>query len=524
MNKDGALWTAGLKEAKKGPKVLIATSVGSHLAGTTLESALAVALTLRGTDVHLLLCDAALPACLACWSDVYPNHEKFSQDGPLADCSDCFEPAHRMYKSLGLEVTRYSDFLSHAETERAEQISAMLAFDEIERYTLNGTAVGEHAMAGTLRFFARGMLDGEPYGEPILRRYFHASLLTAMAMENLLLKYKFSSVVFHHGIYVPQGLIGEVCRKHNVHVVNWNPAYRKRCFIFSHHDSYHHTMMTEPTAKWEDIPWNQERESRLMTYLKSRWKGSEDWIWFHNRKPQSEWPAIRAKLGIDPHKPCIGMLTSVMWDAVLHYPSNAFADMLEWVKSTIEYFSKRGDLQLIIRIHPAEVRGTLPSRQRIADEIARAYPALPGNIIIIPPQSTISTYAVMTQCDSVIIYNTKAGVELAALGIPIIVAGEAWIRNKGLALDVDDPEQYRRVLDRLPLGRRMSDPDVLKARKYAYHFFFRRMIPLEFMEPTGGAPPYRLNLRDIRLLSRGGSEGLDTICDGILNHSDFTID
>ncbi len=524
MNRDGPFWNAALKEAGAGRKILIATSVGSYLAGTTLESAIAVALTLRGADVHLLLCDAALPACLSCWSDVYPNHKTFSQDGPLKDCSACFEPAYKMYKSLGLPVRRYSEFLSLADTEKAEKIAASLASDEIDRYKLNGTAVGEHAVAGTLRFFARGMLDGEPYGEPILRRYFHASLLTALAMENVLRRYTFSSVVFHHGIYVPQGLIGEVCRRHNVHVVNWNPAYRKQCFIFSHHDSYHHTMMTEPIEKWAEIPWNPERESRLMTYLKSRWKGNEDWIWFHNRKPRFDWPAIRGKLGIDPGKPCIGMLTSVMWDAVLHYRSNAFDNMIEWVKNTIEYFCRRPDVQLVIRIHPAEVRGTLPSRQRIADEIARAYRALPPNIIVIPPQSTISTYAVMTQCDSVIIYNTKTGVELAAMGIPVIVAGEAWIRNKGFALDVENPEQYRKVLDRLPLGKRMSDRDVLKAKKYAYHFFFRRMIPLEFMEPTGGAPPYRLNLSDIKLLSRGHSQGLDTICDGILHHRDFILD
>jgi hypothetical protein len=518
------LWDGALKEAGKGPKILIATSVGSYLAGTTLESALAVALTLRGADVHLLLCDAVLPACLACWSDVYPNHKKFSQDGPIKDCKACFEPAYAMYQSLGLVVRRYSDFLSPAEAEKAKSIAATLALKEIDRYTMNGAAVGEHAMAGALRFFAKGMLDGEPYGEPILRRYFHASLLTALAMENVLRRHEFSSVVFHHGIYVPQGLIGEVCRKHSVHVVNWNPAYRKHCFIFGHDDTYHHTMMTEPTGKWADISWNQEREARLMTYLKSRWRGSDDWIWFHNKKPRFEWSAIRARLGIDPGKPCVGLLTSVMWDAVLHYPSNAFANMLEWVKDTIEYFLKRRDVQLVIRIHPAEVRGTLPARQRIADEIARAYPDLPGNIIVIPPQSTISTYAVMTQCDSVIIYNTKAGVELAALGIPIIVAGEAWIRNKGFALDVENPDQYRKVLDRLPLKMRMSDDDVLKARKYAYHFFFRRMIPLEFMEPTGGAPPYRLNLHDIKHLSRGRSKGLDTICDGILNHSDFILD
>ncbi|MEA3225821.1 MAG: capsule biosynthesis protein, partial [Planctomycetota bacterium] len=446
-----------------------------------------------------------------------------SQEGPRKDCTSCFEPAYKMYKSLGLTVRRYSDFLSSDEIKNAEETSSSLPFQDISRYEIDGMAVGEHALAGALRFFAVGMLNGEPYGEQILRRYFEASLLTVFAVQNMLKKLDFSSSVFHHGIYVPQGLIGEVCRQKKVHVVNWNPAYRKQCFIFDHDDTYHHTMMTEPSEKWLDMPWNGQLESKLMEYLKSRWRGTEDWIWFHNSKPQFEFGTIAAELGIDPDKPCIGMLTSVMWDAVLHYPSNAFGNMLEWVTGTIDYFIERQDLQLIIRIHPAEVRGTLPSRQRIADEIEKAYPNLPKNIIVIPPESDISTYAVMTECDSVIIYNTKTGVELAAMGIPVIVAGEAWIRNKGFALDVSNPDDYRRILDSLPLRKRMSDEDVCKAQKYAYHFFFRRMIPLEFMKPVDGVPPYRINLANLAGLSRGASKGLDVICDGILNREDFIL-
>lgn len=523
LDRERQIWDSALAHAGQGRKVLIATSVGSHLAGTTLESTLAVALTMRGTDVHLLLCDAVLPACLSCWSDLYPNHEKFSLEGPGKDCAYCFEPAHTMYESLGLTVHRYSDFLSAQEIDKAGQTASSVAFQDISRYEVDGMAAGEHALAGALRFFAVGMLNGETHGEQILRRYFRASLLTVFVMQNMLKKWDFASAVFHHGIYVPQGLIGEVCRQNEVHVVNWNPAYRKQCFIFAHDDTYHHAMMSEPTDKWENMPWDEGRESRLIEYLKSRWQGTEDWIWFHNSKPQFEFGTIASELGIDPGKPCVGMLTSVMWDAVLHYPSNAFDNMLEWVRCTIDYFVERPDLQLVIRIHPAEVRGTLPSRQCIADEIEREYPDLPDHIIVIPPESSVSTYAVMAECDSVIIYNTKTGVELAAMGIPVIVAGEAWIRGKGFALDVDNPGDYRRLMDRLPLGKRMGDEDVLKARKYAYHFFFRRMIPLGFMEPTGKVPPYRIDLPNLAGLSPGASEGLDVICDGILNREDFIL-
>ena len=520
LQKNHELWSSALHAAQRGEKILIATSVGSHLAGTTVESTLAIALTLRRADVQVLLCDASLPACLACWSDIYPDHKQFSKEGPAGDCKDCFEPAYKMFKSLGLNVHRYSDFISPADIKKAKEISYSLPFQEIGSYTLNGLAVGEHAIAGTFRFFACGTLDGEPYGEQILRRYLNASLLTAFATTNLLRMHSFSTAVLHHGIYVPQGIIGEVCRQKGVHVITWNPAYRKKCFIFSHHDTYHHTMITEPVEKWVNISWNHQLESELMNYLKSRWQGTQDWIWFHY-KPEFELQDIVDRTGIDFSKPCIGLLTSVMWDAVLHYPSNAFPNMLDWVLRTIDYFMRRPDLQLIIRVHPAEIRGTLPSRQKIAEEIAKFYPELPKNIIVIPPESNISTYAVMSQCDSVIIYNTKMGVELTAMGIPVIVAGEAWIRNKGFAIDADNPDAYLKFLEQLPFREQMNKESVLKAKKYAYHFFFCRMIPLDFMEPSKGDPPFRNNVKSINIMTPGKSRGLDTICDGILKGTDF---
>jgi hypothetical protein len=61
----------------------------------------------------------------------------------------------------------------------------------------------------------------------------------------------------------------------------------------------------------------------------------------------------------------------------------------------------------------------------------------------------------------------------------------------------------------------------LRARKYAYHFFFRRMIPLKVMEPVEGYPPNRLVLQDLTDIEPGRCKGLDVVCDGILNDSDF---
>jgi hypothetical protein len=515
----------GNKQSRQGgKKILMATSSGAYMPGTTLESLLAVALTLRGADVEILLCDKALPACLSCWIDWHPDQRKFAEFGPSKElCDSCFASAHKMYSSLGLKVNRYSEHLTQDDLDEAEKISSTLPVSEIESYTYEGMAVGEHALAGTLRYYSRGDLSNEPQSEPILRRYLKASLLTTFAVQNLLRKTDYDSAVFHHGIYVPQGLVGEACRKAGVKVVNWNPAYRNKCFIFSHYDTYHHTMMSEPVESWVDMEWNDERDAELMDYLKSRWKGTQDWIWFHEN-PMFELQDIARELGVDFSKPCIGLLTSVMWDAKLHYPSNAFPDMLDWVLKTIEYFVKRPDVQLIIRVHPAEVHGMLPARQKMADEIRKVYPNLPKNIIVIPPESEVSTYAVMSQCSTVIIYNTKTGVELTANGMPVIVAGEAWIRNKGFAIDAADPGEYYEILDRLPFNGKMSPEDTLRAKKYAYHFFFRRMIPLAFMEPVKDDPPFRIRIKSIKDLMDRKDRGLDVICRGILEGEAFIYD
>jgi hypothetical protein len=107
------------------------------------------------------------------------------------------------------------------------------------------------------------------------------------------------------------------------------------------------------------------------------------------------------------------------------------------------------------------------------------------------------------------------------MGIPVIVAGEAWIRNKGITLDANSTEEYFRLLDRLPFRKKMTEAQIQRARKYAYHFFFRRMIPMEFFESTESRGAYHITLRSIDELKPGQSSGLDIICDGILNGKDF---
>jgi hypothetical protein len=516
-------WREAQAAARGGPRVLMATTIGSYAHAVTLESALAAALTFRGAEVHALLCDAVLPACAECEASLYPDLARFAAHGPSRDlCRDCRRPAERVYDQLGVTVHRLSRWLADGERDAALALAAEVPVDEIPGYRLDGLAVGEHAHAGALRFFATGSLERETHSEAILRRYLASALLTTWATRRLVRDQGYQSAVFTHGIYVPWGLIGEVARQEGVHVSTWNVAYRKRRFIFSHDDTYHHTLMEEPREHWEPFDLTPEREQELMTYLQSRREGLFDWIVFHRptAPPQA---ATARELGLDPGRPVIGLLTNVAWDAQLHYPANAFPNMLEWLVCTCEYFRTRPDLQLLVRVHPAELSGFPPSRQPILDELARRVPELPPNVKVVPPESGLSTYALMALCNTALIYGTKMGVELTSVGMPVIVAGEAWIRNKELTLDARSPDEYRALLDRLPFTDPPDATRLARARRYAYHFFFRRMIPLPFVQPKAGYPLYTLRLDALAGLRPGASPGLDTICDGILQRAPFVL-
>ncbi len=434
--------------------MLMATAIGSYAHAITLESAMAAALTFRGAEVHALLCDGSMTACAECEASLYTDLARFVEHGPARDlCRDCQWPAEQVYAELGITVHRLGDWLRPEDRAEARSVASRLPVDGIEDFVFDGLAVGEHAHAGALRFFASGSLDEEPHGEAILRRYLESALLTAFATRRLLRAIQFSSIVLTHGIYVPWGVVGEVARHEGVHLSTWNVAYRKRRFIFSHHDTYHHTLLTEPVEHWQDDPLSPQQEQELMKYLESRREGLFDWIVFH--RPAKHDPGeVSAQLGLDPNKKTIGLLTNVAWDAQLHYPANAFPNMLEWLVQTCEYFATRPDLQLLIRVHPAEISGFPTSRQPILRELRKRLPTLSPNIFVVPPESGVSSYTLMRLCNAAIIYGTKMGVELTSIGLPVIVAGEAWIRNKGLTFDASTPADYFRILDRLPFCRR----------------------------------------------------------------------
>lgn len=103
------------------------------------------------------------------------------------------------------------------------------------------------------------------------------------------------------------------------------------------------------------------------------------------------------------------------------YISGVFKDQLEWIKSTIEFFSAHPELFLIVRIHPRTFpsnRNSVMAQEQI--ELAKILAALPDNVKANAPSEKVSIYDLYPQIDALVTGWSATGVEAMLFNVPVI--------------------------------------------------------------------------------------------------------
>jgi hypothetical protein len=507
-------------------KILIATSAGGLKPQVIFESALALSLENSGAEVNFLVCDKVLPVCIM---NSYFNTsvESIIEKKINKSCDSCFYNSKKQLIAPGFKVHKFSDFIDSKELKEIHQKDfRSMNLKQLRNLELDNIKIGEHAYSGVLRFYAKTKIDDEIRGKELMIEYLKSSLITKVVTDNLFKKFSYSRLILNHGIYVPQGVVIDIAKKNEIRTSTWCPGYRKNSYCITNGDTYHRALIYENNSNWENIKFTPKIDNLITTYLQSRKTGVNDWIHFYKDKPDFNVKNYFDKINLDINKPTIGLATSVLWDAQIDFPSNFYSDQLEWINDTIDFFDKNENLQLIIRISPAEVNITKPARQKVYDEVLKRYKTLPKNIFVIKPEDPISSYEILKKCEYIIIYGSRIGIELAAMGKKIIVCGEGFVRNKNIAIDIKDKKQYLNILTKIANKTIVTEEtDVVRAKKYAYHFFFRRMFELKILkERTGKWPNFTYSENIDRLILENKDIVLEKVLESIFNDKDIIID
>jgi hypothetical protein len=226
------------------------------------------------------------------------------------------------------------------------------------------------------------------------------------------------------------------------------------------------------------IPLTDEEWARVKGMFASR-QGGGIWenfarTWQGTASQGGE--AARAALGMDS-RPVVLLPANVLGDSLTLGRHIFSQSMTEWMERTIEYFSQRDDVQLVIRVHPGETIGWGPS---VYDILSEKFPSLPENIHLLPANAEINTYDLVNTAEIGLVFTTTVGMEMAMGGTPVIVTGQTHYRHKGFTLDVDSWESYYEYLENVlaaPEKYRLSREQVEVAWTYAYRFFMEYPQP-----------------------------------------------
>lgn len=483
---------------RTGQTVLVFSSIGVFADHVVVDTLLASELQRQGAEVIVVLCDGVMPACHV--SDRYAYAGALGSAGRDVRqqrlCRACTGAADALRRDSGLRYASYSEGIAHRRGGPAAGAPVDLADD---------------VRAGVIRFAASShpeVLQRLP--ADVSQRYERAAGQALEAVEGLFDKYKPDTVIAHHGIYLPQGIVQRVARARGTTFYSWHFGYRKSTLIFSRGDTYHRELTAPQPAAFE-APLTGGERSRISDYLSSRMSGGQDWIHF-NRKSQP-FDGKGAKRGY------FVCYTSVDWDAALHFPASVFSSQFDFLEKLVALFSQIPDYDLVIRIHPAEVTGFHPAALSAGSFLRRR--PVPPNVRIISASDKTSSYDLARHCIASIVYNTKLGIELPPMSIPVIVAGDCWIRGKGFSYDVGGPDDLAAFV-RMGEALHVSAEQRERALQFAHYFYYRRCI--ETPELTSAGPKFQISVSPEGLQKvRAEGGGMSRIAELVLAGRDIVV-
>ncbi|HEY9759822.1 MAG TPA: hypothetical protein V6C97_31980 [Oculatellaceae cyanobacterium] len=141
----------------------------------------------------------------------------------------------------------------------------------------------------------------------------------------------------------------------------------------------------------------------------------------------------------------------------------------------------RDNLQVYIRLHP-NMKGKQNAQNAfIAEKITDKFP----NVMVISPESAVSTYALMVKVDLVITFGSTTGIEAAYHGVHSLLAGQALYEDLGACTVAKSHEEIVQLISDRTYKLTDAELEHRKSNALRYGYFHQRAgYPYTIFEQT----------------------------------------
>jgi hypothetical protein len=285
-------------------------------------------------------------------------------------------------------------------------------------------------------------------------------------------------LVIPNGTILEMGVAYQVAGLLGIETVTFEFADQQERIWLAQNDEIMQHNTADLWTELGDQPLPKKAHQALVSLFAAR-KNAHLWGNFARQwqqNPVKGGASVRESLNLDT-RPLALLATNVLGDSLTLGRQRITETMAEMIVKTIGYFARHPELQLVVRVHPGELKTHGTS---MIDVINQAYPQLPENIHIVRPEDETNTYDLVEIADFGLVYTTTVGMEMAMTGLPVIATGKTHYAGKGFTLDPQTWQGYEQMLDRIsqnPAAARLTPEQVEKAWFYAYLFFFEFSLP-----------------------------------------------
>lgn len=511
-----ALYKQATKPAEGAGKILFWVPGGMSLM-LHIEGAIASALRLRGRDVSAVICDGPFRACVK---------REIKDDVPVAgwgkSCAACMRDNSRVLDSMGIEYSFIGDYVPKHLREELWESTNPITWDSLDKLSYGEINVGKNAKSAILRYLQGYDMAG---CEEIIREYAFSALITAASSASAIAAMSPDHMFISHGIYVDWGPALHTALYNKIPVTAWMASYLNSRFYYRHIDDRvridFHNMSHSAWEECKKMPLSPVQNERLDNFLNNRYKKQISFDMKHFKKYSGAIEEIRQKYAPVSGKPVCGIMTHINWDAVSDYSPMAYDSFDEWMLDTIREIVGITDVYWLIKIHPAESWDNPASG--VQELIKKHFSSLPPHIKVVSAEDDINPYSFFQMIDSGITVYGTSGLELALIGKPVILAGEAHYGKKGFTYDGLDREAYIKLLHKVKDLTRLTGEQLKLARCYAYCYFIQRQVPLNVVKDCD-SEWWSFQYDKKQQLLPGKDPFIDFICDRIIDGKDLIMD
>lgn len=468
-------------EGLPGPAVLPPADQGTVLllpirvtpVSNLFEGLVGYAMRLRGYKSVALMCGRYIDRC---------ENQNLRSRRQIV-CSLCKAEQHRFCASFDIEGSWFADLIPPDIGARIRKLANDVPLTDIPGFIYEGVPTGKHVIFGMQRFLLQSEIDLVAH-ESLLRKFFHTSLACIEATRRAIALHKPKFVLSSHGIYSTWGAAIETCLTDGVPVVTWARGYvGSGNLVLSHGASYLFEMIYEPVNLWETRKLTPEDEANVLAYFAKKRLGpdSADHVSYYKKVRKYDPNNLLAKLGLDPKRRRLGMYPNIPWDGTAFCATKEFPSVMVWLAAVIDWAQSNPSVDIVIRAHPAERRREGHETVETFESLLRqAYPVLPPNVLFLPPEHEVSSYALSEICESAIIFGSTLSLEFAVIGHPVIQTGMTNVTLKGVVFDCETKADLFAKLDMAAKGTLVVSEEMRRrAMLFAFHWVNKKHLPEE---------------------------------------------